>query len=288
MQKELTISQVKEIIKKYKGIKLNLRQIYYQLVANYNLENNPNNYKYLSKILVNARKSLEIDYDSLEDNTRTFHHHFSSSEVIIKKEVTSMVDYFMEKEISIPRSSYQEELCLIVVEKAALEKMIKKAINFDLNIIMIINRGYNSLSQIYELCKHIKNLNIKTLNILYFGDYDPSGLDIERNFIKQVQEQLPGMEIKSERLALTNEQIIKYNLPTAIPKEKDKRTKNFIDSKCVELDSLDPNELISLIIKNQDRFWNKEIEKAVVRYNLIINRIFRRNLERELKIRFQK
>jgi hypothetical protein len=97
MKKDEIVSQVKNIISFYPSVKLTLRQIYYQLVAKYNLENNANNYKYLSKILVEARKYCLIDYESLEDNTRTFHHSFRINETIVKKEVDDIVSYLLER-----------------------------------------------------------------------------------------------------------------------------------------------------------------------------------------------
>ena len=53
------------------------------------------------------------------------------------------------------------------------------------------------------------------------------------------------------KLALTNEDVIKYNLPSDIPKGTDTRSKAFIDKygkRCVELDAL-PVETLRETIK---------------------------------------
>src|SRR6266496_2672324 len=53
---------------------LTLRQIYYQLVAALLIENNENEYKKLSRELTNARLDGFVDWDAMEDRSRTVLH----------------------------------------------------------------------------------------------------------------------------------------------------------------------------------------------------------------------
>jgi len=48
--------------------------------------------------------------------------------------------------------------------------------------------------------------------MLYFGDFDPSGIDIERDLSKRL-ERYGAEDFIVQRIALTNEQIKEYNLP---------------------------------------------------------------------------
>lgn len=80
------------------------------------------------------------------------------------------------------------------------------------------NKGYSSLVFLYECTEELKKVietkKIKPENIYieYFGDWDPSGLDID-NYIKKRLKQLGISGIHFERVAVTHEQIRKYKLP---------------------------------------------------------------------------
>jgi hypothetical protein len=80
------------------------------------------------------------------------------------------------------------------------------------------NKGYSSLVFLYECTEELKKVietkKIKPENIYieYFGDWDPSGLDID-NYIKKRLKQLGISGIHFERVSVTHEQIRKYKLP---------------------------------------------------------------------------
>lgn len=128
---------------------------------------------------------------------------------------------------------------------------------------------------------------IKQIKVAYFGDYDPSGKDIERNFIKQLKEQLirakVDLPLEHTRLALTEEQIKQYNLPTAIPKKTDSRTKNSNMKISVELDALDPSELERLIKEVESKNFDNELYLQINRYNEVLQRRYIKCLIRQAK-----
>lgn len=290
VKKEETIKNTIDIIAKFKQ-RLSIRQIYYQLVAHYGLENNKSNYKQFDSILVKARKQGLIDYFEIEDRTRDFDlvMKLNPIEVDLNKKAEKRIEAVLTgfDAPAYDEYDFQETLLIIACEKQALQAFFKNCI-YNSNVCLVICRGYNSLTQIYELSEAISKLNtIKHIKIAYFGDFDPSGKDIERNFIKQLKEQFErakiNIPIENERIALTEEQIKKYNLPTSLPKSSDSRTKNANMNISVELDALDPSELENLIKKVQSENFDSKVYKQINRYNEILQRRYIKSLIRNAK-----
>ena len=58
-------------------------------------------------------------------------------------------------------------------------------------------------------------MNVKKIHILYFGDVDPSGEDIQRD-IEDKLKQYGVSNIDFKRIALTEDQITEFKLPEAL------------------------------------------------------------------------
>src|SRR6516162_7085350 len=71
------VEQANGIIAEYldHGLKLTLRQLFYQFVARALLENVFQNYKRLGRIVNDARDGGLIDWDAMEDRVREVHAH---------------------------------------------------------------------------------------------------------------------------------------------------------------------------------------------------------------------
>src|SRR3954466_11107582 len=74
------------------------------------------------------------------------------------------------------------------------------------DVPLMVTRGYPSLSYLYETADGIRGCG-KPAMLYYFGDYDPSGLDITRNVEARIREFAPEVEIHFERTAITLEQV---------------------------------------------------------------------------------
>jgi hypothetical protein len=91
--------------------------------------------------------------------------------------------------------------------------------------------------------------NGKEIHVLYFGDHDPSGLDMDRD----VQERIAlfsGMSVSFERLALKYVQVQALNPPENPAKITDSRAKQYIKmygTSSWELDAVEPKELARLV-----------------------------------------
>jgi hypothetical protein len=91
--------------------------------------------------------------------------------------------------------------------------------------------------------------------VLYAGDFDPSGEDIDRDFLERT-----GCFSNVVRVALTPEQVTDYNLPPAPGKATDSRAAAFTARHGqlvqVELEALDPTDLRQLYEGALTAFWD--------------------------------
>jgi hypothetical protein len=114
---------------------------------------------------------------------------------------------------------------LVVLEKQALEGVFTNIIKKYPNAVLVVCRGYNSLTQIHDLSEILKNEN-RQVHCRFFSDFDPSGLDIQRNFIEQCKDL--GIIFDSfKRIALKAKQIREYSLPFTPTKLSDSRARNW-------------------------------------------------------------
>jgi hypothetical protein len=94
------------------------------------------------------------------------------------------------------------------------------------------NKGYSSLSFLHESTQDLKKemqrkgFDVSQIYILYCGDWDPSGENID-DYIQRRLKQLGLVGINFIRVAVTPEQIDEYDLPLLpIEQGKDKKTPN--------------------------------------------------------------
>jgi hypothetical protein len=91
--------------------------------------------------------------------------------------------------------------------------------------------------------------------LLYAGDFDPSGEDIDRDFIARTD-----CWDQVRRVALTAAQVSEYGLPPNPGKVTDSRAKGFVERHGrlvqVELDALPPEVLRELLSSAIAEFWD--------------------------------
>ena len=99
--------------------------------------------------------------------------------------------------------------------------------------------------------------------LIYAGDFDPSGEDIDRDFAERT-----GYCFEVVRVALNAEQIEHYNLPPQPGKPSDSRAGRFIARHGqlvqVELDALPPDVLRGLYQDAIDDYWDKSTYDEVL------------------------
>ena len=121
----------------------------------------------------------------------------------------------------------------------------------DLGVKVCPSKGYSSFTYIAETVNRLRRIKDRNIHILYFGDYDPSGLDIERDLYDRLVRYGSPSDLQVTRIALTREQIDEYDLPPFPAKTSDVRYARFVyetgSTDAVELDALEPPVLTELI-----------------------------------------
>jgi len=275
------LQHILEVINQYE-ILLTVRQIYYRLVAAGIIQNTRSSYNSLDKILVKARIKGIIPFNKLEDRSRSFlagDREFEAPEDFMSWRIEALKYSALEYEV--PYWMFQPEHVEVWLEKDALSALFGQVCNKH-HVILAPCRGYPSLTYLYETTKRLRNVD-KPITILYFGDLDPRGKDIQRYLI----DTLLGFGITAnvQRIALTRQQVESYNLPPAPTKKSDTLARQWIETQgdaVWELDALEPNLLMQLvedsILRHFDRTLfekrNKLQEQNREKINEIVEKLF--------------
>jgi hypothetical protein len=160
----------------------------------------------------------------------------------------------------------------VMVEKQALEGVLIPVCR-KLDVTFRANKGYTSQSMMYRLGKELAEIhdNGKDIHVLYFGDHDPSGLDMDRDVQDRIS-LFSGLSVSFERLALKYAQVQVLNPPENPAKITDSRAKKYIKmygASSWELDAVEPKELARLVedavVNLRDEYlWDMAVQKETV------------------------
>lgn len=242
------IAQANVIIAEYeeRGFKLTVRQIYYQFVARGLIENKIKSYNNIAVMLNRGRMAGLIDWEMIEDRTRTTHQngHWETPADIVQSAAYSY---------GIDSRADQEYYIEVWIEKDALRGIIDPICK-ELDVLHLACKGYYSLSSMWRGAQRIRSKTgrLKESNqkgvILHFGDHDPSGIDMTRDI--QDRCRTFGADVEVKRIALTMKQIKKFKPPKNPVKLTDSRSGPYVQQygeSSWELDALSPEVIVELI-----------------------------------------
>lgn len=250
------MEKVKTILEELKDYKpLTLRQVYYQLVSKGFIENKKSEYGMLSNLLKWARIDDYISWDDIEDRIRVFHtlKMWDDKRFFITEELNNFLKGY-NRNILQSQRKYIETW----IEKDALSSVFNR-VCLPYGVPVVVCRGFSSVSFLNEFRERLWNHSNKEWIMLYFGDFDPSGVEM-LNAMKETLEgelDMPGITFK--RIALTKNDIFNYHLPhnPDALKKSDTRAKKHLENYgelAVELDALRPDiltEKIEMAIQNE-------------------------------------
>lgn len=212
-----------------------LRRLHYLLVSDESAvelgyENTQGRYKALSEQSKVARDAGT--FPQLIDQTRQIH--YSSGFENPSSLLNSAADMYQRC-----RSDLMPVQVVLLVEKEGVIPVLQS--RFDWLDISAV-RGYTSVSHAKSL-ERLARGSRETVG-LYLGDYDPTGIDIDR----ALGERLP---FPLRRIGLNRQQVIDLDLPPAAAKAGDSRTAAMVLSEGaamqVELDALPTDYMLDLI-----------------------------------------
>jgi hypothetical protein len=247
------LARAKEIVQSY-DTGVTLRQLYYRLVSEGLMPNRQQSYKTLSAKTAAARR--EGWFPALIDRTRDIERYdtWESPEHALD---------WLTKIYRRPRDEGQEWSIYIGVEKHGLTTQLM-AWFANLGIPVMALGGYSSQTFVDVVANHVHGQKRKSV-LLYAGDFDASGMDIDRDFIERAH-----IFDETVRVALTADIVRDYNLPPMPGKAEDSRSARFMlehgELVQVELDALAPNDLRALYQQAIDGFWDQDTyEEAMER-----------------------
>lgn len=229
------------------------RNAYYKLVSKGILPKTTAEYKYLSKIITEARINNIIPPECFLDPER-----LHSVDFYLHNSFEDHVSYVFEsfskrlENFNFHSWENQPNYVEVWIEKNALFEQFKQ-VTQRRRVTLVSCKGYPSLTVLSRASRRIEEelerRDIDKFVLLYFGDYDPSGKDIPR-YVKDRLENVFHVDFEIELVALSLEQIERHSLPSVPAKKSDTRTKNFLEKygdKAVELDALDFKVLRDII-----------------------------------------
>jgi len=245
------LRQAADIVNSYDTL-VTLRQLFYRLVAALLLPNTTNAYKSLSRYTAEARRAGA--FPSLMDRGRTIHRYRTFAG-------PAMARQWLQQIYRLDRTQGQAVSLYLGVEKAGIVEQLQTWFG-ELGIPVLALGGYGSQTYVDDVIEDVTQTDRPAV-LLYAGDHDPSGEDIDRDFTKRT-----GCWSKVRRVALTADQVEAYALPPQPGKETDSRARSFVERHGrlvqVELDALPPDVLRGLYAEAIAEFWDADAYDKVV------------------------
>ena len=221
-----------------------LRGVYYHLSVLGLVPKDDPGYQKVACDCKKLREGGEMPFEWITDNTRRAR---------VYKSYTGVADC-LEQTVQFYRRDlmHSEDLQIeIWLEKDALAGVFMP-VTSKYDIPLMVTRGYPSLSFLHASAKALKDGAI----IYIFSDYDAAGAGIDRNIEKGLRE-FSEKQIMVERVMLSREQVVEWDLPTREPKAADKKHGYEF---CCELDAIAPVKLREEV----ERCINKHVSEDSV------------------------
>jgi len=220
-----------------------IRGIFYQAVTRGLVPKTEAAYKNtVIRLMGDMRKDGIIPYEWVADNTRWMRRPTAYGN---PEDALFHAWQYYRHDIWTDLDDYVEVWC----EKDALAGVIYEETSVWC-VPLMVSRGYSSLSFLHESGEYIARQaeRGKTTYIYYFGDLDPTGVNISETIQRGLEEYSGDAEVIFKRVAVTHEQVEMLNLPTRPTKKTDTRAKTW-EGESVELDAI-PAQYIRYLVRS--------------------------------------
>jgi hypothetical protein len=271
------------------GIAPTLRTMHYRLFSKQVIGNTKNEYTELSKQTARAREDGRLHINCFVDQGREVYGNgyeddseLEDPEQYVDRAISVLEDLDDDySEMDIPRWYNQKHYLEIWIEKYALASTFIQLARGDVPVRIVPNKGYSSLTFMWDNAKRLKRIaenEGKEIHIRYFGDFDPSGYDMDRD-IEERLSRYGVSDVDFERVAVKIEHVQRYNLPP-MPTDAESKKKYDDDprkdtfesehggSYAVELDALTvyaPDDLRQMVQGCIKEFYDQDIYDEEVR-----------------------
>jgi hypothetical protein len=212
-------------------------------------------YQAMTRLLKWMRIDEFLPWEAIIDETRvlTAKVGYESAQEFIQREL----DYLLSG-YSRCVASDQPNHIEIWIEKQALLRLVEPVADKYCRRVLCC-RGYNSVSfqaDFYHRMEDAKAAGLRPV-VLYFGDWDPSGLNMVYSAMQTLKEELGLAGVDYYRCGINPEHFAGLEADPVPLKASDRRAKKFIEQHgltCYELDAFHPVELQNLVEGSIRRF----------------------------------
>ena len=250
------LADCQAVIARYQaqGLRLTLRQLYYQLVTQNIIPNSERAYKNLGSLISKGRLAGVIDWSAIQDRIRV---PWSMPDF---EDPQDLMEWALQM-YRLARWEGQDDYVELWVEKDALAGVLQPLARQH-HVTLMVNRGYSSQSAMYGAHQRFKAAwaDGRTCTILYLGDLDPSGEDMVRDIQERLNDVM-GAVVEVKKLAITPDQVAQYNPPPNPAKMTDSRAARFVEEHgrdSYEVDALPPDVLTDIINDAFDEYIDQD------------------------------
>lgn len=291
--------------KKDKGSTLDIRGLCYILESTGVIRKSIKDFNNVGRAMTRARKKGVIDANAFVDNTRNIIKEFDDTYRSVSTQIDLAVNYIKKlpdiAKKKIPRWHNQTYYVEVWVEKQTFANVLVTILE-GRDIVVVPNRGWSSytflkknIERLYD--KFMENRELR-IEILYFGDLDPSGWAMDKLYLKEFDEEFDSHRVRFRRVAITKHQIETYDLekltnPDPVKKKQLENNKNAPAFKKVfgsvfqiELEALESSpEFENMVRREVDLLYNKKKYQDVLNLpeNKLTEQEIRETIVKKLK-----
>jgi hypothetical protein len=267
------LDRVRAVFEEYREyLPLSLRQIFYRLVGKFEYAKTEQAYERLCEHLNRARRARLIPMDYIRDDggTALAPTFFDSADDFLDNCRAWAGDFLLD------RSTGQKTRLVVNCEAAGMAPQLERVAG-PYGITVMSSGGFESTTERYKFARELADHDRLT-EVLDIGDHDPSGAHKYIAFCEDVEAFVRelGGEVTFTRLAVSPTQIVEFDLPTAPPKETDRRAFN---GETCQAEAIAPDVLAAILrVAIEQR-----IDRAVYERVLRRERRVQRDLIRKLR-----
>ena len=237
-----------------------IRQVFYRVVdtPGSDVPKTEAGYRRVQRLLKRLRENGDIPYDQIVDQSRLIllDGHTQTSLYTLPgyyaSEAVKQLGYAYQEDFWQEKDMYLQVWCESRGAAATIQQTCR-----DYGVGLIPAGGQTSLTLIHEAAKIISARSKVNVHILYIGDYDEAGVSIGESVYECLYGILPGRwagTIHFDRIAITDNQIVDWNLPTKPAKSTGRR--RIIDT--VEVETIPVPILRNLVGETIESFLPTE------------------------------
>ncbi len=210
------------------------------------VEKSDRGYRHVQRRCVQLRRASRLPYNWITDATRRGYFtpvYRSASDFLRSVSGHYRADLWQQSD------HYVE----VWVESRSLAGVVEKDCK-ELAVSLYPAGGFSSITLAYEAARHINfDADGRQVNIFYIGDYDPAGVLIDIALERELREHLElDIDLNFERIAISEEQIQEYDLPSIPRKTHDRRSLHILET--VEAEAMPAGILRNLLREHVEEF----------------------------------